>query len=291
VADDPLDLSVILCVRNGAATIREQLDALVASSWDGTWEILVVDNGSTDATPEIVAGYVLDHRRVRVTQATDHAGLSYARNVGVAEARGRAVAFCDDDDRVDPGWVAAMGEALRHHPVVASHMVYETMSGQASLDGRADFQGDHIEKLYGMPLVNGASGWSRALWLSLGGNDEAMRTTGEDFDMALRAHLEAGVVPYFAVDAVYNCRRRSGFRATYRQARAYGRSRVELYRRFGRGRVSRRRELRRTLLGWYWLVRSLPSLRRPEARTLWAWRAGQRVGRLEGSVHSRTLWP
>jgi glycosyltransferase involved in cell wall biosynthesis len=289
--DDAVELTVILPVRNGAATIAQQLDALVTSEWDGSWEILVVDNGSTDATPEVVAPYVLSDGRVRVTQALDHAGLSYARNVGVAEARGRAVAFCDDDDCVDPRWVAAMGEALRDHPVVASHMVYETMSGRAALDGRADFQSKDIERLFGLPIVNGASGWNRALWRRLGGNDESMRTTGEDFDMALRAHLEAGVVPYFAEGAVYHCRRRTGFRATFRQARSYGRSHVELYRRFGRGRADRRRELRRALTTWYWLVKSLPTLRRAESRTIWAWRAGQRVGRLEGCVRSRTLWP
>jgi glycosyltransferase involved in cell wall biosynthesis len=286
-----LDLTVILPVRNGAATIAQQLDALMSSEWDGSWEVLIVDNGSTDATPELVASYVLRDDRVRVTQALDHAGLSYARNVGVAHARGRAVAFCDDDDRVDPKWVAAMGEALREHRVVASHMVYETMSGPAALDGRADFQSKDVERLFGLPVVNGATGWNRALWLELGGNDESMRTTGEDFDMALRAHLEAGVEPYFAEAAVYHCRRRTGFKATFRQARAYGWSHVELYRRFGQGRVDRRRELRRALTTWYWLVKAFPTLRRADARTIWAWRAGQRVGRLEGCIRSRTLWP
>ena len=102
------------------------------------------------------------------------------------------------------------GRRFASHRVVASHMVYETLSGAASLDGRADFQSTEIERLFGLPVVNGATGWNRALWLALGGNDESMRTTGEDFDMALRAHLEAGVEPYFAEDAVYNCRRRTG---------------------------------------------------------------------------------
>lgn len=292
-ADEPatVDLTVILPVRDGAETVRQQIDAVLACEWDGEWELLVVDNGSTDATPEVVAGYVLADPRVRVVQAVDHAGLSYARNVGVRAARGRAVAFCDDDDVVDPSWVAAMGTALRDHPVVASHMVYETLSGTDALAGRADFQSDHVEHLFGYPIVNGASGWRRSLWLELGGNDEAMRTTGEDFDMALRAHVQRGVEPYFAADAVYHCRRRTGFRDTFRQARRYGDAHVELYARYGRGRVDRRRELRRALTTWYWLLRALPTLRRPEARTLWAWRAGQRVGRLEGSLRRRTLWP
>jgi glycosyltransferase involved in cell wall biosynthesis len=288
---DELDLTVVLPVRDGADTIRTQIDAVLRSEWDRPWELLVVDNGSTDATAEIVAGYVLADPHPRVVQAFDHAGLSHARNVGVEHARGRAVAFCDDDDAVDPRWVPAMGEALRDHEIVASHMVYETMSDPAALEGRAEFQSSGIERLFGYPIVNGASGWQRQVWLELGGNDETLRTTGEDFDMALRAHVQLGVQPYFADEAVYHCRRRAGSRATFRQARRYGWSHVELYRRYGRGRVARRRELRRAATTWWWLVRSLPRLRRPDARTLWAWRAGQRVGRLEGSVRSRTLWP
>jgi len=291
VSAETIDLSVIVAVRNGADTLAQQLDALTASEWTGSWEILVVDNGSTDATPEIVADYILRDGRVRVVQALDHPGLSYARNVGVAQARGRAVAFCDDDDVVDAAWVGAMGEALRDHPIVASHMEYETLSDPGALDQRSAFQSRHIERLFGYPIVNGASGWQVSLWHELGGNDESLRTTGEDFDMALRAHLDVGAEPYFAADALYHCRRRAGFRATFRQARRFGWSHVELYRRYGRHRVDRRRELRRAATTWYWLVRSLPSLRRPTTRTAWAWRAGQRVGRIEGSVRSRTLFP
>jgi glycosyltransferase involved in cell wall biosynthesis len=291
VAVDEVDLTVILPVRNGADTIAAQLDALTGSSWSGSWEILVVDNGSTDATPEVVAGYVLRDPRVRVVQAVDHAGLSHARNVGVKQARGRAVAFCDDDDIVSDRWVAAMGEALRDHAIVASHMEYESLSDPAALDGRADFQSSGIETLFGYPIVNGASGWQRTTWNDVGGNDEGLRTTGEDFDMALRAVIGGGAQPYFAGDAVYHCRRRAGFRATFRQARRFGWSHVELYKRYGRGRVDRRRELRRAASTWYWLVRSLPSLRDPRSRTLWAWRAGQRIGRLEGCLRSRTLFP
>lgn len=283
--DEELDLTVVLPVRNGASTIRGQLDAVLRCEWDdGRWELLVVDNGSTDGTAEILAEYVLRDPRVRVVQALDHAGLSHARNVAVEHARGRAVAFCDDDDAVDPGWVRAMGEALREHPVVASRMVYETMTDPAALKGRADFQSRGIETLFGYPIVNGASGWHRSLWLELGGNDESMRTTGEDFDMALRAHIERGVVPYFAEEAVYNCRRRTGFRATFRQARRFGWAHVDLYRRYGRGRTDRRRALRRAVTTWWWLLRNVPSLRRPDERTLWAWRAGQRIGRLEAQL-------
>jgi glycosyltransferase involved in cell wall biosynthesis len=287
---EELDLTVVLPVHNGAATVEGQLAALEQSDWDGAWEVLIVDNRSTDETPELVAAYVNRSDRFRVVQATDHAGLSYARNVGVAQARGRAVAFCDDDDVVDARWVRAMGEALRDHPVVGSHMVYETLSDAAALEGRAAFQADHIERLFGYPIVNGASGWHRSLWMELGGNDETLRTTGEDFDMALRAHLEHGVEPHFEPEALYHCRRRAGFRATFRQARRFGWAHVELYRRYGRGRVDRRRELRRALATWRGLVRELPSLRRSEERTIFAWRAGQRVGRLEGSIRARTLW-
>ena len=104
-----LDLSVVIPARNEAATIVEQLDALAAQEWSGSWEVVVVDNGSTDATPDVVTAYGAREPRVRLVQALERAGLNYARNVGIEATHGRAFALCDADDLVAPGWVAGDG--------------------------------------------------------------------------------------------------------------------------------------------------------------------------------------
>lgn len=281
-----VDVSVIVCVRNGAHRMQRQLDALGAQEWDRPWEIVIVDNGSTDDTATVARAFAERDPRVRVVGAPERRGLSYARNVGVAQARGRSVVFCDDDDEVAPGWLAAMGAALDTNPVVAPRMEYAALSDPAALGGRADFQSDGIESVFGYPIVNGVGGWRRDLWLSLGGNDEHLDFSGEDHDLALRAHLRAGVTPYFCADAVYHCGRRAGVGPTFRQARRYGRAQVLLYRRYGRGRAEARSPVRVALRQWLWLVKHAGDVRRPDRATSWAWRAGLRVGRLEGSVRS-----
>src|SRR5690349_1945599 len=108
----PVDLSIVIAARDAAATLGEQLDALATQVWDGTWEVLVVDNGSTDATCAIVRAAARQWPGLRLVEATDGVGPAYARNVGSRSATGRSLAFCDADDVVAPGWVAAMGGAL-----------------------------------------------------------------------------------------------------------------------------------------------------------------------------------
>jgi glycosyltransferase involved in cell wall biosynthesis len=287
-----LDLAVILCVRNGARTIRGQLDALAAQEWDGRWEVVIVDNDSTDATPRVVAEFAASHPRFRVVDARERHGLSHARNVGVANTTAAAVAFCDDDDLVGEQWVAAMGTALRDHPIVACRFEWSQdhlEPGRRSLPGGV-FQHDGIEEVFGFPVAAGVGGWQRWLWLALGGNDESLTFTGEDFDMSIRAYREHGVTPYFEPAAVYHIARRSGLRANFRQARRYGRAAVVLYARYGRGRVDRRPETRRALRSWGWLVTHPLVLRDEERGVHWVRIAGTRLGRLEQSVRSRTVW-
>ena len=71
------------------ATLGAQLDALLAQEWAGTWEIVVVDNRSTDDTAGVARAATRPRDpRVRVVDAPDRAGLCHARAVGIAAARG-----------------------------------------------------------------------------------------------------------------------------------------------------------------------------------------------------------
>lgn len=108
-----LKLSVILPTFNRAASLQRALAALLRQTADlWAYEVIVVDNNSTDATRDVVAGY--DPRRVRLI-AEPRQGLSYARNAGIAAARAPLVAFTDDDVEVAPDWVETIVALLGRH--------------------------------------------------------------------------------------------------------------------------------------------------------------------------------
>src|SRR5262249_59116491 len=113
-------LSIIIPCFNAEQTIVVQLQALADQQWSHPWEVIVVDNGSTDRTADIVKAWRPSLPSLRLIQAAkERQGPAYARNVGVAAARSDALAFIDADDVVAPGSLAAMGEALELHDFVA----------------------------------------------------------------------------------------------------------------------------------------------------------------------------
>jgi len=118
----PVELSVIVPARNAAATLADPLDALLAQEWDRPFEVVVVDNGSSDGTSAVVTEYRGRDPRVRPVDASEDVGVAYCRNTGIAAARGDGVLICDADDVVAPGWVGAMGEALRDHEFVTGRI-------------------------------------------------------------------------------------------------------------------------------------------------------------------------
>ena len=110
-------LSVILPTFDRADSLKRALDALLRQTASpGSYEVVVVDNNSTDGTASVVG--LFDDRRVRLV-AEPRQGLSYARNTGLAAARGHIVAFTDDDVEVAPDWVEIILSSLARHPHVA----------------------------------------------------------------------------------------------------------------------------------------------------------------------------
>jgi GT2 family glycosyltransferase len=108
------DVTVIVATRNRAAYLDVALASLVAQQCDVNFEVLVVDNGSTDATPALLERWGRDDQRVRVVREA-RPGLSRAKNAGVAAAKGRALLFTDDDVVVSERWLASLVEALESH--------------------------------------------------------------------------------------------------------------------------------------------------------------------------------
>src|SRR5205807_3888849 len=92
-------ISVVVCTYNGARTIRDCFEGLERLAYPD-YEVIVVDDGSTDATAAIAREY--DCRLIQ----TENRGLSNARNTGLKEATGEIVAYLDDDAYPDPHWLA-----------------------------------------------------------------------------------------------------------------------------------------------------------------------------------------
>lgn len=110
VSKDPR-VSVLLPVCNGAATLARALASIRAQTWTD-WELIVVDDGSIDATPDLLAEIAHVEPRLRVlTQA--HGGIVAALQAGLAVARGEFIARMDADDEAFPERLAAQVELLR----------------------------------------------------------------------------------------------------------------------------------------------------------------------------------
>lgn len=113
-----MDLTVIICTRDRAASLSRTLSSLAAAEPPGSrWELLVVDNGSRDATAEVIAGFADRLPIRRVWQPTP--GLSNARNAGVGASSGRHILWTDDDVVVHREWLSAYMSAFSAHPAAA----------------------------------------------------------------------------------------------------------------------------------------------------------------------------
>lgn len=94
-------VSAIIVTYNRAYCLGEAIDSVLAQTYfkncPDDWELLIVDDGSTDGTPDLVAGYARREGRIKFIRS-GHQGVSRARNLGLKEARGEFIAFLDSDD-------------------------------------------------------------------------------------------------------------------------------------------------------------------------------------------------
>ncbi len=285
------ELTLVVITHDRADLLDQMLASISEQSWDeSSWDVLVVDNASTDHTPAVL-GQWADRMPVpmQVVQATDGRGPAYARNTGAGHATAEHLAFVDDDDLLGPGWVAAMGRALDSHPFVASRHDFERLNPR-EVAASEDANVHCLSEVGETPVATGGGfGCHRGLWHELGGMDEALRY-GEDIDFSLRA-AEHGVVPTFVPEATYHTRLRTDARAAFDRGRQFGKASVDVYVRHGRGRGQRPDRLGLLLRVWAAYLARIPSLVNPGKRLAYAQQLGRRVGRLQGSLGARVWYP
>lgn len=179
--DDP-DVTFVVPVYNDARYLDETLASIYEQSL-GSWEVIVVDDGSTDpATVEFLDG--LERPRVKVIRLEANQGLPAARNAGMQQARGRYLVPLDSDDEVEPDFIAEMQSALERHPQAA----YAHCYARLYQDVNAVWVTRPFNP-YWQLLGNGIVGCvllRREAWEQVGGYDESMTLGNEDWELWIR---------------------------------------------------------------------------------------------------------
>ena len=116
---EEFDISVVISTYNRCTLLPAALDSLLAQKAAGiSYEVIIVDNNSTDRTREVVEAYIAGGASNLRYVFEGRQGVSYGRNAGIRSARSAIIAFTDDDVCAAPEWVAALRRAFDEHPEV-----------------------------------------------------------------------------------------------------------------------------------------------------------------------------
>lgn len=283
-----MDLSVIMCAHNEERYLPDQMDALLSQEWTGDWELIVVDNLSSDSTAAIIRAYASKDDRVQLVHATERAGQSYAMNVGGEAAKGELLAFCDADDVVAPGWAAAIARGLGHHEVVTGPHELDLLNPPWLANSRGRSTEEPVGSFFGIfPTIRGANwGIRRAVWQRIGGIREDY-SAGQDAELSLRCYL-SGIDVVGIPEAIVHYRYRQSTRALWRQGFSYGAYRPRIARLLADADLPRPARFA-GWKSWALLLLRTPGLLSAEGRAVWIWMAANRLGQVTGSIRERTV--
>jgi GT2 family glycosyltransferase len=214
-------MSVVVCTHNGGRTMRDCCEGLRKLEYP-RFEVIVVNDGSTDETAEIVREY--GFRLIN----TENCGLSNARNTGREAATGEIIAYLDDDARPDPQWLTYLASAFLNTAYAAVGGPNIAPPGDGPIaDCVAHAPGGPVHVLLSdleaehIPGCNMA--FRKTALEAVGGFDPQFRVAGDDVDVCWRLQ-QHGFKLGFSPGAMVWHHRRNSVRAYWRQQKGYGRA-------------------------------------------------------------------
>lgn len=284
-----MQLSVVIPCFNAARTIGHQLEALCRQEWSQSWEVIVADNGSTDETGGIVETYAGRLPGLRMIDASDRRGAAHARNAGARVAQGQAIVFCDADDEVGLGWLAAMGDALSRCDFAANRIDFAKLNPPSIYTNLKNAQGGGLQRVAYPPYLphagGGGLGVKRAIHERVGGFDESLPYL-EDTDYCFRIQL-SGFELHFVPAAVMHVRFSSRPGSLFRQARMWAQYNVLMNKRYGGG-LTLPHPWKLYVQTWRNLIGCAARVFRKESRLAWMKTLGTQIGLLQGAIRHRT---
>lgn len=190
--DDRPQISVVIPARNAAATLPLQIDAVLSQQTEQwSFEVLVVDNGSTDGTGALLADRARRDPRLR-TVMEGRPGSNIARNTGILAARADRIVLCDADDVVEDCWLAALDRNLMGRSYVGGAISRGACNGP---DGRRRW--GIREPIKPVVIVNRRTGFPspmsancaffKTMWEEVDGFDERLSGAHDEVEFFSRA--------------------------------------------------------------------------------------------------------
>lgn len=220
-----LRVSVVVCTYNGSRTIRGCLEGLLKLDYSD-FEVIVVDDGSTDATAVVVGEFA--HRDNFRVISTENLGLSSARNTGMRAATGEIIAYLDDDAFPDPHWLTYLASTFMttSHAGVGGPNIAPPGDGLVA-DCVANAPGNPHHLLISDREAEHIPGCNMAVRKTcleaIGGFDPLFRVAGDDVDVCWRLRQQGWTLGFSPAAMVWHHRRNS-VRAYWKQQQGYGKA-------------------------------------------------------------------
>lgn len=200
------EVSVVIPCFNAASTLPLQLQALATQTGAPSFEVLVVDNRSTDGLSALVREWTPRAPfALRLVRAHAHQGASYARNVGIRESQAPYLMFCDADDAVSEFWVDHGRRCFETTPVWSgSAILLPDDVFELDLSGIRRAMGDDSSWIppvfeqedQAFPILMGGNfGATKSALMEVGGFDQSLPSVSEDNDLGFRLRCAGFSVP------------------------------------------------------------------------------------------------
>lgn len=215
-------ISVVVCSYNGATTIEDTLEGLAKLSYPD-YEVIIINDGSTDCTEEIVKQYPAYH-----LISTSNRGLSNARNTGWQAASGEIIAYLDDDAYPDPHWLHYLAYAYQQseHAAIGGPNLAPGNDGPIA-ECVSNAPGGPVHVLLTDEIAEHIPGcnmsFRRSVLAEIGGFDPIYRAAGDDVDICWRVQQAGYTIGYHPAAMVWHhCR--NSLRMYWKQQLGYGKA-------------------------------------------------------------------